>query len=127
MSLPALIREHGDEIEADLGFRGIDLLDMYRGTLSPRKVALYIRALPPDSATRIAMNGGQWPWSQTDYILADLVDATLGVAYQVAHKDVPKHNRSPYPDPYPRPGAAVSKPVVTGAALLDHRQRTSRG
>lgn len=45
------LREYGEAIEADLAFRGIDLLDFYRGHISPRRLAVLIDNLPPESAT----------------------------------------------------------------------------
>lgn len=127
MGLLSLIREHGDAIEADLAFRGYDLLDLWRGKLSPRKVDVLIRGLPADSATRMAMNERQPLWSRTDFILADLVDATNSVAWVSANKDVERRNQSKFPDPYPRPGADKGhKATITAADLLAFRERTRR-
>ncbi|WP_326792045.1 hypothetical protein OHA79_09595 [Streptomyces sp. NBC_00841] len=124
----ALIREHGEAIEADLGFRGYDLLDMWRGKLSPRKVNVLVRGLPPDSATRMAMNGGEPLWGRADHILADLVDATNSNTWVVANREASKKERSPFPDPYPRPGDAEvpSKREITAADLLAFRERTRK-
>jgi hypothetical protein len=130
MGLLALIREHGDAIEADLAFRGFDLLDMWRGTLSPRRVDVLVRGLPPDSATRMAMNDREPLWSRTDYILADVFDAVQGTNWIIANKDVEKeHNRSKHPTPYPRPGGAAqsTKKEITAADLAAFRERTKRG
>lgn len=110
-----------------MAFRGFDLLDMWRGTLSPRKVDVLIRGLPADSATRMAMNKGQPLWTRTDFILADLIDASNGVAWCVANKDVPSKSQSKFPKPYPRPGMDEVKAKITAADLLAFRERTRRG
>lgn len=97
---------------------------MWRGTLSPRRVDVLIRGLPPDSATRQAMNGEPL-WSRTDFILADLVDSTNSVQWTIANKDQERRNRQPTPEPYPRPGLKKStKKEITAADLLAFRERT---
>jgi hypothetical protein len=47
-----VIRDHGDAVEADLAFRGIDLRDFYRpgSGLTPRRLWVLIRRLPGDAA-----------------------------------------------------------------------------
>lgn len=124
MGLLSLIREHGDAIEADLAFRGFDLLDMWRGTLSPRKVDVLIRGLPADSATRMSINGEPL-WGRTDYILADLIDATNGHAWLTANSGVELHRQSKFPESYPRP-SAVEKKTITADDLMRFRARTRR-
>lgn len=129
MGLLSLIREHGDAIEADLAFRGYDLLDMWRGKLSPRKVDVLIRGLPVDSATRMAMNDRKPLWTDTDFLLAAVIDATNNVAWTVANKDVPKKDWGKLPEPFPRPGmeSSTGKKTITAEALLAFRERTKRG
>lgn len=51
----ALVVEYHEELEQDL-LPGIDLLDLWRGRLSFRRVELLIRHLPGDSKTFRAMN-----------------------------------------------------------------------
>lgn len=86
-----------------------------------------IRGLPPDSATRMALNDREPLWTRTDYILADLVDATQAVAWCVSNRDVPKTKQGKFPQPYPRPGMEVrTKKSVTADMLLAHRERTRR-
>lgn len=91
--------------------------------MSPRKVDVLIRGLPPDSATRQALNDGKPPWRITDFVLADLVDATNNTTWVIANKDVEKHNRGAYPAPYPRPGLEAKK-RITAADLESFRKRT---
>ena len=42
---------------------GVDLLDLWRGTLSPRRVCVLINGLPPGSAYGRA-RGGAGAWSE---------------------------------------------------------------
>ncbi|MFD5308182.1 hypothetical protein [Streptomyces ardesiacus] len=113
-------------MEADLAFRQVDLLDLWRGKITPRKLDVMIRGLPPDSATRIAMNGKEPLWSRTDYILADLIDSNNAVAWLVANQDVPATRKSTFPDPYPRPGDQPRKREITAADLKAFRERTTK-
>lgn len=86
------------ELEYDLAALGIDLLDFWRGTLSPRRLEVLIRHLPPTSATKRAML--KWHHSTED-ILADVFDVLAGANWQRAHS---RERPVPYPKPYPRPG-----------------------
>lgn len=124
MALPELIREYGDEIEADLLERGFDLLDMWRGELSPRRVALLVRALPRDSATRQAMDADNPPWGPTDYLLADIFDAIqyLTRAVQAGYA----RKLPPEPKPYPRPGSQKRKKSISAADLLAAQERMKK-
>lgn len=72
MSLCCLIEEHGNAIEADLmRYYGIDLLDFYRGDISPRRVGVLVKQLPPESALSRALNDGQIPWGNLEHLIAD--------------------------------------------------------
>lgn len=75
----------------------------------------------------MAMNDRQPLWSRTDFILADLIDATNAVAWLTANHDVARAQRSKYPDPYPRPGDKPKGYAVTAEKLLAFRERTRRG
>ena len=58
-----LLREYGEAIEADLlHYYGGDLLDLWRGVLTPRRVLVLIKGLPPGSALHRA-RGGDAFWS----------------------------------------------------------------
>ncbi|MGW6920850.1 hypothetical protein ACWGA9_06135 [Streptomyces sp. NPDC054950] len=90
-------------------------------------MAVLIWGLPPDSATRQAINDGKPLWTTTDYVLADVYDACQMTAWAVANKDVPRHDQSKPPKPYPRPGMdGPKKAKITAAALLAFRDRTQR-
>lgn len=45
------LRDYGEAIEADLLFRGIDLLDFYRGRITARRLYVLVDNLPPESST----------------------------------------------------------------------------
>lgn len=51
IGLSRLLREHGDAVEADLAFRGIDMRDLWRrgSGLTLRRLMVLIRALPPEA------------------------------------------------------------------------------
>lgn len=72
---------------------GIDLLDFWRGRMTARRLDLLISHLPVESALAIALNPDNAEltrWRAGDYILADLVDATMAAHFK-------------NPRPYPRP------------------------
>lgn len=56
-----MIRDHGDLVEADFAFRGLDLRDMYRpgSGMTLRRLLVLIRALPPDSLTHSTLASEQ--------------------------------------------------------------------
>lgn len=88
-------------------------------------MAVLIWGLPPDSATRQAINKGKPLWSTTDFLLADLIDATQNNTWAVANKDIAKKDQSKPPKPYPRPGMDEPKKArITAAALMAFRERT---
>lgn len=99
---------------------GIDILDFWRGTLSPRRLwvllkhlsprdSAFVRAAQPDTAA-IAQ------WSATEYLLADLFDITAKAAFRS-------------PKPYPRPAEALERRARDEAraiALTEQQQRIKR-
>ena len=48
------------------------MVDFYRGRISARKLGVFIRYLPRESALVTAMNDDEPMWSRTDHLLADL-------------------------------------------------------
>ncbi|WP_448222460.1 hypothetical protein [Gordonia iterans] len=60
-------------MEADLHrYYQRDVVDVWRGKLTFRKLGVLIRQLPPESALSRKLLGGREPWSLTDYLLSDL-------------------------------------------------------
>ena len=54
------LRDYGEALEADLRrFYRADLLDFYRGDMSARRLAVYVKGLPPDSCTFTLAHGQQ--------------------------------------------------------------------
>ncbi|MFE5332569.1 hypothetical protein ACFRCG_39945 [Embleya sp. NPDC056575] len=72
--LAHLLREHGEAIEADLlRYYQVDLLDLYRGEMSWRRLRVLIRYLPVESATSRAMQ----PRDPKDEFWADPMDRRM--------------------------------------------------
>lgn len=44
--LALTLRKFGDEVEASLAYQGYDLLDLWRGRMSYRRLLVLIRSLP---------------------------------------------------------------------------------
>lgn len=99
----ALVVEYHEELEIDLLGQGVDLLDFWRGTLTPRRLDLLVKHLPPGSATLQAMDpdiARVAAWGPTNEQLADLYDVTV-VAGRLTAK-----GGGALP-PYPRPADAL--------------------
>lgn len=56
----------------------MDLLDLYRGSLSLRQVSVYVAGLPPGSATWAAIYGVPQGLTMTDFLLMDVYHALTG-------------------------------------------------
>lgn len=70
LSLVYLLREHGEALEADFQHHyGLELLDLYRGKISPRRAALLALKLPAGSVVWQEM-GGPLAWTVQDYFAA---------------------------------------------------------
>lgn len=58
MELPGLLAAYGQQIEADLQhYYQVDLLDLYRGRMTPRRCWVLISQLPPGAAMYREMGG----------------------------------------------------------------------
>lgn len=66
-------------------YNGLDLCDLYRGTLSLRRVGVLVRQLPMTSRLVTAMNDGNPKWTHVEHLLADLWALTVSV-------NVPRHS-----------------------------------
>ncbi|WP_405960616.1 hypothetical protein OG235_24795 [Streptomyces sp. NBC_00024] len=86
--LAQLIREgRAGALRADLAhFYQRDLLDVWRGTLSPRAVYELVEHIPDDSAIQAELRGGRQHrgWSIAAYLAAAQVDASHDTAWVTA-------------------------------------------
>lgn len=88
-----LLEAHHQDIEFDLLKMGVDLLDFWRGILSPRRLTLILRRLPPDSELRRAIDPDTAllaSWKAGEYLTAHLIDMYARVNFKE-------------PKPFPRP------------------------
>jgi hypothetical protein len=87
----ALIVEHHEELEHDL-LPDFDLLDVWRGRLSFRRLEVLIRRLPADSAMTMSIDPDTTQlaaWDTGDYLLALIADL-LGKANFQNWKPIPR-------------------------------------
>lgn len=107
-------------------YQGVDLLDVYRGEMSWRRLRVLIEHLPPESATWTALRNSLSPrqlaeqatqgepekgrWSQQEQLLASAVDAIRRVEWVLLCSNIEKKSQRPdAPDPMRRPGAGPRK------------------
>jgi hypothetical protein len=79
----------------------VELSDYLTGTLPPRKLINYIKALPPDSAYAKARYGEVALWDLHLHRLTDILEAVLISNWQRTGK------RGGFPQMIPRPGQDV--------------------
>lgn len=105
-------------------------MDLWRGTLSPRKVDVLVRGLPADSNFRRAVAKDEPPYEYTDLVLRDLINVVQAQTWVIANRGQEKHNQSKWPEPYQLPGLATEtskkKKNITAEALKEHQRRTQR-
>ncbi len=138
--LLAVLREHGDVIEADFQqhYR-VDLVDLWRGTLSLRRVRVLLDHLPPDCATAYALAGDELGhlrgWTLTQLLAGRLVDELTAYRWQweSAHID-PKKARprkapeSVLPRPIEEPKVIpLVRPSQRGGFVNDTEEVTTHG
>lgn len=128
-------------MEADLlRYFAIDLMDLWRGRLSFRRLAVLIRHLPSESWTQTALRDeaehepaepaeneaasftGQ-PWALTNYQLASLKDEIAHLRYVVAR--TAGNDKYPTPTPTPRPG--LHRPIRRQSAAAIAYLKKLRG
>lgn len=125
LSLAALCESHGEAIEADLAFRGVDLDDIYRGRLTYRRLGVLLRHLPPESAFKTALRNEatvdedaepdpeaaiRAQWSRVELLLAGISDGIAVLAYQ--QSQIHGSSKSSPPAQIPRPGVRIAKAGV---------------
>ncbi|MBE1498012.1 hypothetical protein H4696_005112 [Amycolatopsis lexingtonensis] len=85
----------------------MDLLDYYRGKLTPRRLRVLIRHLPRESALVRALHGEAAEWGLTEHLLAGAVDElAVGNWLFVAANSAEGADQPDRPRPVPRPGVA---------------------
>lgn len=93
-----------------LRYYGLDLRDLFRGELSPKRALALVEGLPIDSAYAVAVRGVEHiGWDRQAYILADVFDAVMTLTHVTirANSDKPKAVKEP--GTYPRPGQKKTK------------------
>ncbi|MFJ8930596.1 hypothetical protein ACIRLA_28810 [Streptomyces sp. NPDC102364] len=78
MTVVRLVREFPDELEADLlEFFGVDLLDLWRGRLTLRRIGVLLGSLmkKPGRSTLLMALDERASWPEGDYMLARISDA----------------------------------------------------
>ncbi|GAA3136667.1 hypothetical protein GCM10010466_29350 [Planomonospora alba] len=97
--------EHSPAVEADLArFYGVDLVDLYRGRISLRKVYSLVSSLPYDSATHKAVLGEAAAWGSIEHLLAATVDELRVSNWLFQRVNFEQNPPTPAPEPLPRPG-----------------------
>lgn len=87
----------GEALEADFHrFYQLDLADLWRGSLSPRKAAVLAVHLPPEAAI-YRQGPDDRLWSLETQMLASIIDLIRQTQFAWANAKVP-------PEPLPRPG-----------------------
>jgi hypothetical protein len=102
----------------------LDLLDLYRGRISPRKAAVLAVKLPPASATW-AEYGGPLAWSGETHFIVKAIDE-LRVANWQRTKDGSKGSNPPKRIEPPKPAAEArrqSSKIEARAAAFKRRQQ----
>lgn len=117
--LRRFLTEYGEAVEWDIAryWPGRSLLELYRGEMSWRELRVFLRYLPPDSATARAVRGvtpEQEAWTLDRQLLASLVDAQRENTFAMVklHGDPKKTKRLRPPEPIPRPGVQAKKSNV---------------
>jgi hypothetical protein len=113
-------------VEADLlrYYPSIELMDLWRGRLSFRRLALLIRYLPSESWTQTALRDERetelveltgpsdepqkfGPWALENYQLAALRDEIAELRFVVARTA----GQEKYPEPTPTPRPGMNRPI----------------
>lgn len=111
-----LLNEHHEELELDLHRQGVDLLDVWRGRLSLRRLDLLVRHLPATSDLVRALDpeaAAVASMPPVGYVLMDLFDLQAQAKFK-------------NPKPYPRPADVIRQRQRTAArheALERQRDR----
>lgn len=70
-----------------------------------REFGAYVRQLPADARTRLAVGDMDGIWGLQEHLTAVVIDELRNANWQRANDGAPKGKQSPHPKPFPRPGA----------------------
>lgn len=96
---------------------GRSLLELYRGDMSWRELRVFLRYLPPDSATAAAVRGltaEEEHWTIDRQLMASMVDSQNFLAALTLYVNADPKRRGKFkpPDPIDRPGVTKRKSNV---------------
>lgn len=91
----------------------MDLLDLWRGGLSLRRVSVLLAGLPIESATSRALAPEFIGWTVDSFLLAQVIDTLQAANWQRGGDE-----HTPRPKPFPRPGD-----VDKDAEFTEHKRR----
>lgn len=122
MAVVHVIRVFPDELEADLlEFFGVDLLDLWRGQLSLRRIGVLIKSLTQKAgrSTLVTAMDERASWSDSDYMSARISDALELTNYLLIKANFESDDLE-RPQPLTRPGEdpepeTVSQPEMNSA------------
>lgn len=107
ISVVRVIQDYHDELEADLlEFFGVDLLDLWRGRLSIRRVGVLINSLmkKPGRSTLLEAMDERTRWGESEYLLARISDALEISNFLFFKANAQDSDDLDEPLPIPRPG-----------------------
>ncbi|MEU6389961.1 hypothetical protein [Streptomyces sp. NPDC046939] len=115
MAVVRVIQEFPDELEADLlEFFDVDLLDLWRGRLSLRRIGVLINSLvaKPGRSTLLMAMDHRANWAESDYMLARVSDALelSNYLFLKANVDEDDARALELPPPITRPGDPEPQP-----------------
>ncbi|MER6912235.1 hypothetical protein ABT354_11225 [Streptomyces sp. NPDC000594] len=129
MAAVQAVQQFSDELEADcLEHFGVDLLDLWRGRLSLRRVHVLLQSLlkrPGRSAFLAALDASA-EWSVTDHLIARLSDAAEVANFLFIKANSERSDGLQLPEPIPRPGqTATSAAPEPERDFADARELTA--
>ena len=85
----------------------MDVLDYYRGDLSPRRLRVLLDQLPAHSRTKARLSGDLSGdrWGSVEHLLSSLLD--LAGVQRIEHRVIAGDKKPPAFKPVERPGAAA--------------------
>lgn len=114
MTAVRVIQEFPDELEADLlEFFSVDLLDLWRGRLSLRRIGVLVHSLmaKPGRSTLLMAMDERAKWPESNYMLARVSDALELSNFLFLKANVDDSSGLDLPPPIPRPGEPEPVPA----------------